>query len=131
MFVLATDTEPGSPAYDNGLRDLADPAGDVPAVGDKLRAPIDGAAGAADRLAREHHLPSLTQTVRVKSNPQDFNTIKQNWDRLKNNLASSNASIERNTEATLGAMKRTMDLNSSQGRSAVERSSRQSRKTWH
>jgi hypothetical protein len=35
-----------------GLRDLADPAGDVPAVGDKLRAPIDGAAGAADKLAQ-------------------------------------------------------------------------------
>lgn len=35
-----------------GFRDLADPAGDVPAVGNKLRAPIDGAAAAADRLAQ-------------------------------------------------------------------------------
>jgi hypothetical protein len=35
-----------------GLRELADPAGDVPAVGSRLRAPLDGAAGAADRLAQ-------------------------------------------------------------------------------
>jgi hypothetical protein len=33
------------------LRRMAEPAGDVPAVGDRLRAPIDGAAGAAARLA--------------------------------------------------------------------------------
>ena len=75
---------------------------------------------AADRIAREHHLPSLSLAVKVKSNPQDFNTIKQNWDRLKNNLATTNASIERNTEQTLQAMRNTMDLNSSQGRTAVE-----------
>jgi hypothetical protein len=35
-----------------GLRDLADPAGQVPAVGGRLRAPLDGAASAADRLAQ-------------------------------------------------------------------------------
>jgi len=35
-----------------GLRDLADPASQVPAVGGKLRVPLDGAAGAADRLAQ-------------------------------------------------------------------------------
>lgn len=33
------------------LRRMADPAGEVPAVGDRLRAPLDSAAGAADRLA--------------------------------------------------------------------------------
>lgn len=35
-----------------GFRDLAGPAGDVPAVGSKLRVPLDGAAGAADQLAQ-------------------------------------------------------------------------------
>ena len=34
------------------LRDLADPAGKVPVVGGNLRDPIDGAAGAADKLAQ-------------------------------------------------------------------------------
>lgn len=33
------------------LRRLAGPAGDVPAVGDKLRVPLDSAAGAATKLA--------------------------------------------------------------------------------
>ena len=33
------------------LRRMAGPAGDVPAVGDELRAPLDGAANAAARLA--------------------------------------------------------------------------------
>lgn len=33
------------------LRRLAEPAGDVPAVGSKLRAPLDSAAGAATKLA--------------------------------------------------------------------------------
>jgi hypothetical protein len=35
-----------------GIRGLAEPAGEIPAVGDKLRAPLDGAASAADRLAQ-------------------------------------------------------------------------------
>jgi hypothetical protein len=34
------------------LRKLSEPVGKVPAVGDELRAPIDGAAGAAARLAQ-------------------------------------------------------------------------------
>lgn len=34
------------------LRKLSEPIGKVPAVGDELRAPIDGAAGAADKLAQ-------------------------------------------------------------------------------
>ena len=34
------------------LRKMSEPVGKVPAVGDELRAPIDGAAGAAARLAQ-------------------------------------------------------------------------------
>ncbi|TWD82225.1 hypothetical protein FB561_3353 [Kribbella amoyensis] len=34
------------------LRSMSEPVGKVPAVGDELRAPIDGAAGAAARLAQ-------------------------------------------------------------------------------
>lgn len=76
---------------------------------------------AADRIAREHKLPTLSTAVRVKSNPADFRTIQQNFDRLKNNLATSNASIRRNSDETLQAVARSMDTNTREGQIVVER----------
>lgn len=73
----------------------------------------------ADQLVREHHLPDLTSTIRVKANPQDLETIQNNWHRLENNLATTNKNIEKNTTSTLEAMKRSMNLNSLQGSQAV------------
>ena len=85
----------------------------------KMAANFQLALQKADQLVRDHKLPDLSQTVRVKSNPQDLQTIQNNWNRLKNNLATTVETLKRNTDETLAAMKRSMDLNTAQGASQV------------
>ena len=73
----------------------------------------------AARLAQNFNLPDISVAVKIKSNPQDFNVIEQNMSKLRNNLTSSYDAIKKNTDETMAAMKRSMDMRTSEAQMAV------------